>query len=114
MIKFIKPVNHSKGNKRVVISRTEGEWEEIDRRLKDLGKSNLNSYLRCEISKLQKRFEECPSCITPAHGKQIIKQHRVSDAVYDDLCQLSKIMNQPISSMIEDFFIVPLLLPGMA
>lgn len=96
---------------RVAITRTEGEWEEIKKRIKELGKSDLNGYLRGEISKLQRAFNECPICMTPASGKPITKQHCVSKDIYADLVILAKKMNRPVNSVIEDFFIVPLLLP---
>lgn len=96
---------------RVTITRTEGEWQEIEKRIKELGKSDVNGYLRGEIHKLQKLFQQCPLCVTPAYGKPITKQHCVSKEIYGHLSELAKLMNRPVNSVIEDLFIVPLLLP---
>lgn len=97
--------------KRVTITRTPGEWEEVDRRVRELGKKDINSYLRSELHRLNRQFKECPSCITPAFGDPQPKQHCVPDDVYEQLILLSRIMKRPIASIVDDFFIVPLLLP---
>lgn len=96
---------------RVTISRTQGEWAEIEKRIKELGKSDINGYLRGEIHKLYKQFKECPVCITPASGDTVTKQHCVPNDIYASLVELANTMNKPVNSVIEDLFIAPLLLP---
>jgi hypothetical protein len=96
---------------RIPLTRTVGEWEEIERKLKDLGKSDIRSYLWGEISKLQKQFEECPPCVSSASGEKKTIQFCCPKAMYPLLVTMSRIMHRPIASIVDDFFIVPLLLP---
>lgn len=98
--------------KRVTITRTSGEWEEIEKRIKKMKRGDINVYLRGELHKLKNQFTECPGCITPASGKPKAKQHCVPIDVYEQLEELSKIMKRPIASIVDDFFIVPLLSPA--
>lgn len=100
--------------KRVTITRTLGEWEEIDKRIKDMKRGDVNVYLRGELHKLKNKFTECPGCITPASGEPTPRQHCVPIDVYERLEELSQLMRRPIGSIVDDFFIVPLLLPEKA
>lgn len=100
---------------RIKIIRTPGEMEYLQQQMKALGRQSLDKYLRTEIRKLEKKFLECPGCVTPAYGnkkKEFVLY--VPDDTYSILNKISLIMQKPISSVIDDFFIVPLLLPEMA
>lgn len=98
-------------NKRLVFTRTEGEWAEINKRIEEMDIGSLNNYLRSKIFLLNQKFNECPNCVTPASGAKKKIQYRIPDHLYPPLLALSEKMGRPISCIIEDIFIVPLLLP---
>jgi hypothetical protein len=97
--------------KRVFIVRTEGELNAIDVRISELGKSDMAAYIRSEIKKVGTKFNECPFCITPAEGDKKQKAFYISNDSYQILKQLSEKMKKPISSVFDELFIIPLLLP---
>lgn len=98
-------------NKRIKIRKTEGEFSAIDRRVRELGKPDLNAYLRSEIYKLEKEIDRCPECITEGTGDEKKKEraHYISIETYAQLLKLKRRMRKPISSIIDDFIILPLL-----
>src|SRR5450432_3836122 len=98
-------------NKRIKIHRTKGEFKAIDKRVKELGKEDLNSYLRSEIYKLEKEINRCPECITQGTGdeKKPERVHYVSEETYAALLKISRRMKKPVASIIDDFIITPLL-----
>lgn len=93
---------------RAIIVRTEGEWKAIEQRI---NKSDLNSYLRCELSKLNTKYKECPGCVTHADGELKRKEYLIAADVYQTLELLSIQMKRPISTIIDNLLINPLLLP---
>lgn len=99
--------------KRIKIFRTEGEFKFLESKVKELGKTDWHFYLRCELHKLQKKFNECPSCITPAEGgEKIEKVHYVSDDTYAMLQELATLMDKTPSVIVDEFIIMPLLRPA--
>lgn len=92
---------------RICITRTQGEWDIIVAGMKN----GLSHYIRMECSTLIDDFKDCPLCITPASGDKIERQFRIPDDVYKELEKISKTAQRPISSIIDDFIISPLLLP---
>lgn len=97
--------------KRIKIFRTKGEFDFIEERVKELGKTDWHFYMRCELHKLEKKFNECPNCITPAEGEKVEKVHYVSDETYDMLLKLAKVMDKTPSLIVDEFIIMPLLRP---
>ena len=96
---------------RIPLTRTIGEWKEIEKKLKDMGKSDVRSYLWGELSKLQKQFEECPPCVSRASGEKKTIQYCCPKEMYPLLVAISRITQRPIASIMDDLFIVPLLQP---
>lgn len=97
--------------KRIYIQRTAGEWNVINEEVKKLGKQDLHTYLHCGISRLKRIYQECPDCITPAQGEITQKSHQLPDELYEILEKLSQKMKKPISSIVDDLLITPLLRP---
>lgn len=95
--------------KRILISRTEGEWRYIMKAVKATGSTNIDSFLRKEITKLGKRFEECPDCVSPAEGEKQKRCYRISDEAHSFLSAASKVMNKPISTIVDELIINPIL-----
>lgn len=104
-------LNNSSKQNRIKITRTSGEFILIDETVKASGKPDMNTYLRFEIRKLTKQFNICPECVIAASGEKIEKVHYVPKEEYAVLLKISDIMKKPISSIIDDFFICPLLAP---
>lgn len=94
---------------RIRIQRTEGEWEEI---ISLIGSPDLNRYLQKEIEKLRKKFNECPGCVTCASGNKIEKCHYTKDESYDFLNEVAQIMKKPVSTVVDELIINPLLTRG--
>lgn len=94
---------------RIRIQRTEGEWEEI---ISLIGSPDLNRYLQKEIEKLRKKFTECRECVTCAAGDKIEKCHYTKDESYDFLNEVARIMKKPVSTVVDELIINPLLTRG--
>lgn len=99
--------------KKINVSRTNGEWEAIEAKIKELGKKDVNSYLRCEIYKLKKRFDENPISITSADGIIKIKQYYMPDTTYDTIKLIALKMKKPVATVVDEFIINPLLTQRM-
>lgn len=97
--------------KRLKIFRTFGEIEHIKETITMMGRPSINKYLQAELRKLAKNFSECKKCVTPAGGDKEMIIISVDQEVYQILEELSKLMKKPIASIVDDLFIVPLLLP---
>lgn len=100
--------------KKIKIRRTKTEFVIIDKKVKELGKTDLSSFLRGEIYKLEKKFYHSPDLITRGDGcKKMERVHYIDEDTYNVLHKISLRMRKPVSSIIDDFFITPLLLPDM-
>lgn len=100
---------------KIRICRTVGEIEYIKSLISESGKEvDIRSYLTREIGKLVRTFNKCPDCVTPAFGDRIVLEYFVNDIEkYQTLQQISFLLNRSVSSMVDDFFIAPLLKPQL-
>lgn len=98
-----------RNDNRIRIQRTEGEWEEV---FSQIGSPDLNRYLQKEIEKLRKKFTECKECVTYAEGAKIEKCHYTKDDSYEFLNEVAKIMKKPVSTVVDELIINPLLTRG--
>jgi hypothetical protein len=96
--------------KRIYLWRTEGEWEVLEAKIKELGKTSFSSYLRSEIPKLQAILNECPDCITPAKGERKEKIISITEESFNTIKEISEKMHTGMASVIDEFLITPLLL----
>jgi hypothetical protein len=97
--------------KRVKLLRTATEWELIEKKISESGKSNFNAFMRSEINRIKLKYEECKLCVTPAEGDRIQKEHFLDEETYKMFEEISKRMRKPVASVINDFIIAPLLRP---
>lgn len=93
--------------KRIFIKRTKPEWDAIEKRLKELGKADLSIYLRNSIGKLKEDLEK--KKMFTEEKKLVKKQPKLSESQWNDLKELSIKMKKPISSIVNDYLIMPLL-----
>lgn len=96
---------------KIYIQRTEGEWQYLDQKAREMGKTDIHSAIRCQISKLQKEFKECPSCVTPAGGEKKVRKHFIPPHQLEELQKIADIMQKPLTAVVDEFVITPLLLP---
>lgn len=100
---------------KVSIYKSKEEFKIMDERVKMLCKPDLNTYLRGEIHKLLKRFNEYPDLIIKCGDeKKIGRAHYIQDTTKDALLHLSVLMKKPVSAIIDDYIITPLLSPNFA
>lgn len=99
---------------KVKIYKTEGEWKVIQERLEKMNRKSIRLYIRTEVLKLSKRFDECPESITCANGKKKQMQFIMDAQTNVALRKLAIQMKCPMSKIVEDFFITPLLLPDLS
>lgn len=91
---------------KIQISRTEGEWEEIINRSPH---NDINRFFKKNIEKLKRRYDECPKCITVAKGIKVRKTHHIDKETHEFLLHISKIMKKPISTIVDELIINPIL-----
>lgn len=93
---------------KVKLYRTRAEWEVVKNKMT---KKSLTSFIRCEIKKIAEKHNECPNCVTPAEGEKIEKKFEIDAETYAIFEEIAKKMRKPVASVIDDFIIVPLLIP---
>jgi hypothetical protein len=97
---------------KLYLQLTKGEWDLIEVKVKKLGKSDIHSFLRCELSRFTTMYKACPPCISPADGPLIKIRHHIPEEQLEALLWISEITGRPISTIVMQLFIMPLLQPG--
>lgn len=96
--------------KRVRLTHSREEWTIIQEKLKQLEVRDIQSYLRSEIHKLNRKFIECPSCICSENSKEKVERLTyVTEAEYEILKRISVRAKYPVAALIDNLFIIPLL-----
>lgn len=95
--------------KRIRIRKTQTELIIIYQSLERIGKPDMQSYLRQEINRLLTKCSECPELIPQELVKEkTSKEYYISNEAYEGLKHISKKMKKPVSTIIDEFFIIPL------
>lgn len=97
---------------RIYISKTEKQWELIDRKLSEMGRHDFNSYLRGQISLLHNKILECPDCICEiinSQGNRITRQHVLNNQYLNCLKIIEYKTGLKPSTIINELIISPLL-----
>jgi hypothetical protein len=95
---------------RIFISRTEREWNVIEKKLKEEGRKDFNAYLRGKIYLLQKQYEDCPSCVCTSVSKRIQKPYYLPESCIKVLMRISVKTNVPLSTIVDRLIVDPLIL----
>lgn len=95
---------------RVSLSRTEKEWEVIDKRLQEMGRSDFTAYLVGRISLLERQYADNPNIVCTAVSRRIQKQPIIPEQYYKLLIKISVKTGFPISVVVDRLIIDPLLL----
>lgn len=90
--------------------RTVGEWEKIDEVVRESGKGDIGQYIRWKLAKMQKAYDECKECITPACGDRIRKEVPIYPSNHEMLSELSVKMKKPIDTVVNELIINPMLI----
>lgn len=98
-------------HQRLSIRKTKGEWDIIGRVVSEKNKKDLGCFLRSEIIRLVKEFEECPDCITIAKGNPKTKRPYIFIHQLKELEPIAKKMKVDVSTVIDRLIIAPLLMP---
>lgn len=98
------------GLKKISLTLTDGEWDALQSKLVEMNKKDFGTYLRSEIPKVGTKFEECPECITPADGSKKQKGFFLTENSYTTIKLIAKKKQKSMASVIEDFFVTPLLI----
>lgn len=100
--------------KTVTITTTEGEWDHIQDMIKKMGKTNISSYIISETHRLTNIFKDCPHCITRASGAKMEKRPAIPISSLAAIEEIARFMNRPVSAVINELIIAPLLRPETA
>lgn len=93
----------------VKIIRTQGEWTAIDKKIKDMGIRNIRTHIKYQTIRLAKQFDECENCITKANGSKHRKTFYFDEYCMKFLELVALKMKKPLSSVVDDLIINPLL-----
>lgn len=96
-------------NPRITIERTIGEWEQINKRLKEMNRLNVKLYILGKATNLADNFRKDPASLFYKDAEKRAEQIHVSSETYETLRILSRQIKRPVSSIIDDLFIAPLL-----
>lgn len=104
---------------RIHLVKTDRDWEVIEARIAELGKCDLNTFLRGQIYKLRKEFEKNPTKFNRVVPRKVpvrkkSYRHWISDPDdQKDLEVMAQKMKMSVSELIDQKIIAPLLLQDM-
>lgn len=98
-------------SKRISLQRTKGEWDQIEKVLKEKG-VDWHSYVRRESSRLVNDHKACDVCVSPAEGNIDRRRHNLPNEMYEELSKLAMRMGKDVGTVIDEFLLTPLLLQG--
>lgn len=95
-------------SEKLYISRTKKEWETIEQKLSQIGKSDLASFINRKVYQLEKEYKKCPQCVCEIVEDR--KQKKISVSYPKVLQKISVKTGKPISTVLDRLIIEPLLL----
>lgn len=100
-------------NPRLQIRKTEIEWERLSVILKPTKHENPKSYIVSECRNLSRIYNQSPENVMKMFGGEMQKRvFCLDDETTKCLQKISRSTGKPISSIIDDLFISPLLIIG--
>lgn len=93
----------------ISIVKTEGEWTVILGKIAELGKKDFSVFIRSEVRKLGSAYTKCPKCVSRASGEKKTKRPYIPNELHKKLKEISRQMKIPISSVVDNLIILPLL-----
>lgn len=96
-------------SEKVYITKTNKEWDAIDEKLSQLGKSDLRAFINRKISQLEKEYKKCPKCVCDEINKGK-KKKKISIPESKVIQKISVKTGKPMSAVLDRLIIDPLLL----
>ncbi len=108
---FITPksTGHMADNPRLHFQYTQKEWAIIEKKIKKAGKTNLNSFLRGNVHKIDGIYESCSDCVKEAIGPTVKKTAAIPAELHKTICQLAYKLDVPPSVLVARVILDPLL-----
>jgi hypothetical protein len=94
---------------RIYISRTQKEWDLIDKKVIQLGKENVNAYIRSKIPQLKNDYKECPECLCAISGERKQRHQYLRADQFEILAEISRITGITEGVIVNKLIIEPLL-----
>jgi hypothetical protein len=101
-------------SKQVSISRTEGEWNLILKKICPPQEDQLKAisrHIRREVLKVKTKLSEMPDSVIWMGGPTIVKRPYIDNAIIEDIKHIALIMDVSEQTVIDRLIITPLLQP---
>lgn len=98
-----------KALKKLSLTRTKGEWREVEKKMNKSNKKDFSCFLRSEINTFLKTYYECPNCVIKAKGQSIEKRPYIFPHQLKELEPIANRMKIPVSTLVDRLIITPLL-----
>jgi len=101
-------------SKQIQITRTEGEWDLIIKKLCPAGEDQLKAisrHIRREVLKIKNRMNEVPESVTWMGGKKVEKRPYIDNSIIEDIKRIAITMQVSEQTVIDRLIITPLLQP---
>lgn len=98
----------------VSITRTEGEWDLILKKLCPAGDDpmkSLSKHIRREVLKIKTRVDTVPESVTWMGGPSKVKRPWIDKTIMADIQRIALCMKVPEATVIDRLIITPLLQP---
>lgn len=99
-------------SKQVSITRTEGEWDLILKKICPPGEDQMQAisrHIRREVLKVKNRLNEVPESVTWMGGPSKVKRPYIDAAIIDDIKHIATKMKVSEQTVIDRLIITPLL-----
>lgn len=94
---------------RIFLTRTQKEWQLIEKRIGEISRQNMHAYINSRISILQKEYGDCPDCVCFGGSKQTKKFYITPDQ-FEILSRISQKTGIHESTIVNKLIIEPLLI----
>lgn len=97
---------------RIFIKKTQEEWNNLSFIMsRQEFRSGLPNFIRRESFRFVQEVKDSPDKISTLENMKIQKEFIFPESQYEELFRLSVILRKPVSTIIDEFVISPLLLP---
>lgn len=93
---------------RIFLTRTEKEWELIEKRLNEISRSTIHAYINTRISMLEKEYGGSPGGVYFGGGKKTRKFY-ITPSQFEILSKISENTGLHESTIVNKLIIEPLL-----
>lgn len=98
-------------SQKIYISRTNREWKAIEKRMAEIGRKDLASYIVGRISLLEKQYADDKNGVISSIEKRIQKPIFIKENYLKILGVISLKTGTPVATLIDRLILDPLMLP---